>query len=95
VAWTSANRIIAGTNNIRSTIQDYFHLRKENEALAEENARLKESLALLSNQVESQKESKKEYLYTHLEWDYIPAKVIEISTNKQHNYLTINKGLRD
>ena len=95
VAWTSANRIIAGTNNIRSTIQDYFHLRKENEALAEENARLKASLALLENQVESQKESKKEYLYTHLEWDYIPAKVIEISTNKQHNYLTINKGLRD
>ena len=33
--WSSANRMVAGTNNIRTTIVEYFQLRAENEELAE------------------------------------------------------------
>ena len=93
--WSSANRIIAGTNNIKTNIVDYFSLRADNIELVEENARLKAELMLLTNNIEMVVECDSQYVYSHLDWDFVPAKVIGISTNKQHNYLTINKGRRD
>ena len=93
--WSSANRVVAGVEEIKTNIVGYFRLRTENEVLVAENARLKEELMLLGNQVEEQTERDSNYLYSHLDWEYIPAKVVGITTNKQHNYLTINKGLRD
>lgn len=93
--WSSANRIAAGTNNIKTSIVDYFSLRADNAELAEENARLKAELMLLTNNVEILSERDSQYVYSHLDWDYMPAKVIGLTTNKQHNYLTINKGKRD
>ena len=92
---SGANRIAAGTNNLKTSIEEYFNLRLENTILAEENARLKSELMLLANDRELVQERDSQYVYSHLDWDYIPAKVIEISTHKQHNYLTINKGARD
>ena len=89
--WSSANRMVAGVNNIQTTIGDYFHLRAQNEQLAVENAQLKSALMLLENQFESAVERDSQYIYSQLDWEYIPAKVIGTSTNKQHNYLTINK----
>ena len=93
--WSSANRMVAGTNNIRTTIVEYFQLRAENEELAAENAKLKAELMQQANEMEAAAERDSQYVYSHLDWDYIPAKVIGLSTNKQHNYLTINKGARD
>ena len=93
--WSSANRIAAGTNNIKTSIVDYFSLRADNAELAEENARMKAELMLLTNNVETLSERDSQYVYSHLDWDYMPAKVIGLTTNKQHNYLTINKGKRD
>lgn len=93
--WSSANRVVAGVEEMKTNIVGYFRLRTENEVLVAENARLKEELLLLGNQVEEQTERDSNYLYSHLDWEYIPAKVVGITTNKQHNYLTINKGLRD
>ena len=93
--WSGPNRVVAGMNNIQTTIGEYFQLRVENEELAVENALLKSELMLLENQLESAIERDTQYVYSHLDWEYIPAKVIEVSTNKQHNYLTINKGTRD
>ena len=48
-----------------------------------------------ANQLEAILERDSQYVYAQLDWDYIPAKVVHITTHKQHNYLTINKGLRD
>ena len=93
--WSSTNRIIANTNNIRSSIKGYFQLREDNMLLAEENTRLKSQLMELENKIEPLVERDSQYIYAHLDWEYIPAKVIDISTHKQHNYLTLNKGLRD
>ena len=93
--WSSANRIVAGVEGMKTQVVGYFGLRAENEKLAAENAQLKEQLMWLSNQEEEQIERDSSYLYSHLDWDYVPAKVVGITTNKQHNYLTINKGLRD
>ena len=93
--WSGANRMAAGTNNIKTGIQEYFRLRTDNAQLAEENARLKLALMLLAHENEAIAERDSQYVYSHLEWDYIPAKVIGMTTTKQHNYLTINKGMRD
>ncbi len=93
--WSGANRIAAGTNNIKTSINEYFSLRADNAELIEENARLKAELMKLSNSSEVALERDSQYIYSHLDWDYIPAKVIDMNTNKQHNCLTINKGSRD
>ncbi len=93
--WSSANYIVATSNNIQTSIAEYFNLRKDNAILAEENALLKQQLMELENAKEYHIERDSQYIYSHLEWEYIPAKVIDISTDKQHNYLTINKGTRD
>ena len=61
--WSSANRMVAGVNNIQTTIGDYFHLRAENEQLAVENAQLKSALMLLENQFESAVERDSQYIY--------------------------------
>lgn len=93
--WTSANRIVAGSNNMKASISEYLSLREDNLALIEENAKLQTQIMELKNLQEPANERKSEYVYSHLAWKYTPAKVIDISTNKQHNYLTINKGSRD
>ena len=93
--WTSANRFVAGIENMSNTIVGYFQLQQDNQRLAEENAILKKQLILQANLLEAKLERDSIYLYSHLDFDYIPAKIISSTTHKQHNYLTINKGLRD
>ena len=92
---SSANNLVAGIQAVNTTIGDYFHLRSENEQLAKENAQLKTQLMEQANKAEFAIERDSQYVYSHLDMEYIPAKVIGLSTNKQHNYLTINKGARD
>ena len=93
--WSSANRIVAGSNNIKTSITEYLSLREDNMELAAENAMLKTQLMATLNNAEAVIERDSQYVYSHLDWEYLPAKVIDISTHKQHNYLTINKGSRD
>lgn len=93
--WSSANRMVAGVENTITTIENYFRLQQDNERLAAENAMLKNQLMEQANLLETISERDSQYVYAQLDWDYIPAKVVRITTHKQHNYLTINKGLRD
>ena len=93
--WSAANRFVASIHQTTTSISDYFALRQENERLAQENAALKSQLMLVDNMAEYAIERDSQYIYSHLDWEYIPAKVIGITTHKQHNYLTINKGRRD
>lgn len=95
IIWSSANRVVAGSNQLKTSIVEYLQLKEENMLLAEENALLKSQLTELQNNHEIANEIDSQYIYSHLDWDYIPAKVIDISTNKQHNYLILNKGRRD
>ena len=93
--WSAANRFVASIHQTTTSISDYFALRQENERLAQENAALKSQLMLVENTEEHVIERDSQYIYSHLDWEYIPAKVIGVTTHKQHNYLTINKGRRD
>ena len=82
-----------GSENLRH----YLSLNKENEILANENARLNQILGQYQA-IEAQKRSDSlTAAIPHATGDYVysPATIIKISRNKQHNYFIINKGLED
>lgn len=96
---TASNRVVASTNQTADDIASYFHLRKDNEDLNAEIGRLRQQVQDLQNQLEPitehQNDSAAIYQYAHLRYRTIPAKVIDLTTNHQQNYLTLNKGALD
>jgi rod shape-determining protein MreC len=82
-------------------MHDYFHLKEANEFLAMENAHLKEEL--LSVQFKSDSTNFQTFAPTDTAnlvlsdstkplFDFISAQVISNSTNRQKNYIMLNKG---
>ena len=72
-------------------IKDYFSLRKANDALALENHNLRTRLARY------EAETADSLMAAGLEenaggYSYIPATIMKISNNTQHNYMIIDKG---
>ena len=80
---STANDVVAWQNEQISEITGYFHLRKINEDLAAENAALRNQICSM--------DSVKDGESIH----YMPAKVVQMTTNEMHNYLTINRGKKD
>ena len=77
-------------------VKDYFHLRSANDSLALENhalrvkvAQMEEAMATLGTATPEFAEGKTGH------YSYIPAKIMKISNNKQHNYMIIGKGSAD
>ena len=93
--WSAANSVTAFVNEGAGAVSGYFSLGAVNNALAEENARLLEENARLSGFVEKDAEADSAYLYSHLQWQFTPAKVVDAETRTMHNYLVLNKGSRD
>lgn len=94
---TASNQVVAGVNAMGDNMLSYFRLRKDNEQLNEQISRLQAQVQFLQNtqeQLEEQKDTTT-YRYAHLSYQFIPAKVIDLTTNQEHNYLTLNKGARD
>lgn len=96
---TSANAVSStlyeGANNVSS----YFNLREINESLQYQNSSLELEVLKLRAQLQHYEEKysiDSMGLPTWLsQFDYIHAHVINNSTNKPHNYITINKGMKD
>ncbi len=94
--FSSANSISGWTYSIYSNISSYIGLKKENQVLQEENTLLKNQLTMLENQNEALREGlAADYTYADHDYNFISARVINASVNKNHNYLTLNKGKRD
>lgn len=72
-------------------IREYLLLRQTNLDLQMENTLLQNQLDGLSRKQESSFETMHDSL-PRRQFSYIPASVINASTNKQFNYLTLNKG---
>lgn len=83
----SANNFTGGLYKQVHAIDEFFRLKDENDRLAKENARLKNSIAQ-SNFVNDSAYYKRGY-------QYIPAKVYNNNYTKRNNYLTISKGSLD
>ncbi len=92
--------MVAGMYKISNSVIEFFKLRAANENLSEENTALKNQVIKLENQLSTltkteKKDSIRFKIPPEMEFDYISAKVINVSTNKLQNYITLNKGTRD
>ncbi len=89
---SSANGITGYVYNTANSITGYFGLKKTNEELSEENARLRslESVVLLTT--DTIQHDRADSIHKQL-YHYFSAKVISNSTSKRNNYLLLNKGL--
>ena len=80
---STANNFVAWQYELVSNVREYFSLRSQNELLAAENAALRNQICLMDST------SKADSIH------YESAKVVQMTTDKLHNYLTINRGSRD
>jgi hypothetical protein len=60
--WSSANRIVAGSNNMKASISEYLSLREDNLALIEENAKLQTQIMEYKNLQERVTERDSKYI---------------------------------
>lgn len=94
-AYASVVRELSGKYDQRmSDVKNYFSLREENLRLAEENVRLRNMMERVQSSEKlffrsvNDDTYKQNYMYTQ-------ARVINNSTSKQHNFITLNKGRDD
>ena len=86
-----AHKVMSGLWGSSESVRQYFSLRKQNDALAEENFELREQL------LRYREFTLPDSLQVHSAggFSYLPAEVRKVSRNKQHNYMLINKGYED
>ncbi len=97
---SSGNSVAAEMYKASNSVVEFFKLRAANENLSEENTALKNQVIDLQNQLSTltdgnQKDSIRFRIPPEMEYDFISAKVINISTNRLQNSITLNKGKRD
>lgn len=96
---SSSNSAVSGLYEMNNSVVEFFKLRDANDNLSEENTLLKNELNKLRNQLSTLEPEKDDSLHfqipPEMEYEFISAKVINNSTNKLQNYITLNKGLRD
>jgi rod shape-determining protein MreC len=86
---SSANFLSGGVYEKINSVEEYLHLREQNDELARENANLK---SLLFKTQDSAKIPNLDSLKGVLPKDIIVSKVIRNSYNVHENFLTINSG---
>ncbi len=89
---SSANFLSGGVYERVNTISEYFNLRTQNDALAQENAKLR---SLLFDKKDTTSIQKLDSVKGLRSTDIIVSKVIHNSFNVHENYLTINSGSND
>ena len=87
----SANSFAAKTNTLVSSVTDYINLRATNDALSRENASLKTLLPDVFYVDSALKQTASDSILRQ-QYTFLTAKVINNSTNRRNNYLTLNKG---
>ncbi|MDR1679498.1 MAG: rod shape-determining protein MreC [Prevotellaceae bacterium] len=99
VFWQSCNNVNGKVYAWNRSVWDYFSLKQVNKDLAVENAELRNKLALYDNQYHSMLADSLQpsvfVLSPEREYSCLSAKVINNSTNKLQNYITLNKGQAD
>lgn len=79
--------------NVKDNTSKYFSLDDTNQKLAEDNARLFERLeeSHFNNIIDSDTVDQPDYFQ---QYTYTSAKIVNNSTNKNNNYLTLNRGAK-
>lgn len=88
----SSNQLVGNVYEFNNGITEYFRLKTINEELAIENAALR---ALLKDSKFKVSTNTTEVIdsVTRQHYTYVPARVINSTTDRRSNYLTINRGI--
>lgn len=89
--FNSSNFLIGNLYSTINNVNDYFNLKSVNAELAEQNARLQNQSITSFTKVFGTTVEIKDTSY-HQKYLYTSAKVINSSTNKRNNYITLDKG---
>jgi len=96
---SSSNTMVSSMYEISNSVVEFFKLRAANDNLAEENTALKNEITGLKNKLSTLQPETTDSVHfrvpPEMENVFISAKVINNSTNKLQNYITINKGALD
>lgn len=95
---SSSNAVVATLYNWTNSVGEFFKLRNTNNQLSSENTELKNQIIELQNKLKALEPSITSLNFKLLpenEYRFISAKVINNSTDKFQNYLTLNKGSKD
>jgi len=92
--FNTSNSVVASIFGLRQGVYQYFNLVNENDNLAKENAFLRDLISQNQVQVLNADSTLLSLVDTAIQYNYIPAKVINNSTQKTNNYLTVDKGSR-
>lgn len=87
----SASEFSGGILTVFNNISQYFSLKDANKKLTEENARLMNESKNFFMKTDSNVFYYNDTLYQQ-QYRFVSTKVIQNSTNKRSNYLTLNKG---
>jgi rod shape-determining protein MreC len=90
----SSKTWVASFMEIKTEWTEYFYLKDVNESLSQENAELKNQLKESFYRKHKGKILVKDTAY-QLQYYHLPARVINYTTDKQDNFLTINRGSLD
>ena len=93
--FNSSNSIAGGIHNFNNNITSYFDLRQVNDQLIVENAQLQTEVAILQNQLGRVNQNLALNQVKLSSYNFVPAKVINNSTRRLNNYITIDKGAND
>ena len=87
----SSNQLSASVLKTSKDIEDYFNLKNENEKLVAENAELRSRSMLSFSILVNDQYTVKDTIY-HQKYTYTSSKVVNNTTNRRNNYLTLDKG---
>jgi len=87
----SANRVSAAVYKTYDDAMAYLNLKKVNQKLSEENAELRSRSEVAFFKYSKDTVAIKDTVYRQ-QYSFIAARVINNSTNKRNNYLTLNRG---
>jgi rod shape-determining protein MreC len=93
--FNSSNTLVAGMMSSSRNVNEYFNLGTVNEQLALENAALRKEIGQIGQSMYPLDYSRLADLDYLNQFSYIPAKVINNSTRRFTNYITINRGAQD
>jgi rod shape-determining protein MreC len=87
----SSNKVSANILKTSADVEEYFFLKSENEKLAKENAELRSRSLVSFSLLENNQYFVNDTAFRQ-KYSYINSKVVNNSTNRRNNYLTLDKG---
>lgn len=89
--FNSSNFLVGNLYSTIDNVNDYFSLKEVNAELAEQNAKLKNQSITSFTKIFGNTVEIKDTAYSQ-KYMYTSAKVVNNSTNRRNNYITIDKG---